>query len=181
VMAFDRALSSPPLVDALTAEESAPGALKALNTTLYTLSSSQLQSILEKHIGLVVLNVTLDLTQDVDFKKNLIDTLSVCPSLEQVEIVGSPSTEFGTAAKENNNIFQEAFPSEEDMQGLCEKCKKLDNFKANVLRMSSWPSIEWKKTGASKKWTGGVKLPPKSAEVTTNRRPKKIESWSPWT
>lgn len=52
----------------------------------------------------------------------------------------------GTVAK--------SFPSAEDMEALSSKCQKLSSFKANVLKTSSFGSVEWEKQGG--KWTGGV-------------------------
>jgi hypothetical protein len=156
IMAYGEAVS-PTLVEALTAEESAPRALKALNTTLYTLSSAQLRLILEKHKGLVVLNATVQLEPTKECKKELTDAIGLCASLEQVEIVGSPSMAFHSAATEKGGDALEVFPSLEDIKALAEKCTKLTSFKASVLRTSSWGSIDWAKNGET--WEGGVVQP----------------------
>jgi hypothetical protein len=167
IMAYGEAVS-PTLVEALTEEESAPRAMKALNTTLYTLSSSQLRSILEKHKGLVVLNATVQLEPTKECKKELTDAIALCASLEQVEIVGSPSMAFHSVATEKGgDALAEVYPSLEDIKALSEKCKKLNSFKANVLRTSSWGSIEWAKN--DEKWEGGIIQPvePTSDEKST--------------
>lgn len=158
VKAFDQDLSSV-LVDALTAEESAPAALKALNTTLYTLSFSQLRSILQKHKGLVVLNVTVELESGSAFKENVTELLSLCPSLEQFELVGNPHAGFEIATVEEKGHFHRTLSSKEDIQELAKICTKLNSFTANVLRKGSWASVEWKKAENSKEWSGGVKVP----------------------
>lgn len=153
VMAFNKALSHG-LMQALTDYESAPRALKALNTTLYTLSVSQLKELLGKHKGLVVLNVTVELEATEVFKGELLNAVAQCPALEQVEIVGSPTVAFYTAAKEDEKVLADASPSHAEMISLSEKCEKLNSFKANVLRTTSWASVEWTKTDGM--WEGGV-------------------------
>jgi len=47
------------------------------------------------------------------------------------------------------------FPSSEDMEALSTKCTKLSSFKANVLRTTSFGTVDWEKKDA--KWSGGVK------------------------
>jgi hypothetical protein len=156
VMAYGGALG-PPLVEALTAKETAPRALKALNTTLYTLSAAQLRTILERHQGLVVLNATVLLEPTEACKKELTDALALCTSVEQVEIVGSPSMDFHAAATADASTLTNVFPSLADIETLAVTCKKLNSFTANILRTRSWSSVKWAKEG--EKWEGGVVQP----------------------
>lgn len=46
------------------------------------------------------------------------------------------------------------FPSEADIETLSKTCEKLSSFKANILRTTSFGSVEWEKEGS--KWKGGV-------------------------
>lgn len=46
------------------------------------------------------------------------------------------------------------FPSEADMESLSKTCEKISSFKANILRTTSFGSVEWEKSGS--KWKGGV-------------------------
>lgn len=46
------------------------------------------------------------------------------------------------------------FPTEADMDALSKSCEKLSTFKANILRTTSFGSVEWSKEDA--KWKGGV-------------------------
>lgn len=46
------------------------------------------------------------------------------------------------------------FPSDADMEALSKTCEKLSSFKANILRTTSFGSVEWEKDGS--KWKGGV-------------------------
>ncbi|KAF2422636.1 hypothetical protein EJ08DRAFT_701591 [Tothia fuscella] len=180
VIAFDTSKSSV-LVQALTDEETYPRALKALNTTLYTLKLPQLRTLLAKHKGLMVLNATLELEPTTAFKAELLGMIMLCSSLEQVEIVGSPTEEFHRAAITNDKLLQDASPSQEDIVILAKKCEKLTSFKVNLLRATRWPSIEWKKHG--EQWEGGVTLqmePAESAREVKGSK-KKSEAWSPWT
>jgi hypothetical protein len=155
IVAYDNAMS-PTLVEELTAEKSAPRALKALNTTLYTLSASQLRTVLERHKGLIVLNVTVELEPTREYTRELMEAISLCTTLEQVEIVGSPSTTFRSAVKKmDGDALQKVLPSLDDIKVLSEKCKSLNSFTANVLRTSSWGSVEWTKNGET--WEGGAK------------------------
>lgn len=58
--------------------------------------------------------------------------------------------------------MKDAYPTEEDMRELSEKCPKLESLKVNVLRTSSVGSVEWSKDEA--RWRGGLTDP-------TNARP----------
>jgi hypothetical protein len=46
------------------------------------------------------------------------------------------------------------FPSAEDMKALGEKCTKLKEFKANVLRTTRFGGVEWKREESG--WKGGI-------------------------
>ena len=46
------------------------------------------------------------------------------------------------------------FPTEADVESLSKTCEKLSSFKANILRTTSFGSVEWEK--ADGKWKGGV-------------------------
>ncbi|KAF2460178.1 hypothetical protein BDY21DRAFT_384532 [Lineolata rhizophorae] len=157
VMAFNRTLA-PALVDALTAEETAPRNLKVLNSTLYTLTTESLGKILGAHKGLMVLSATVELEPTEQCKKELLGMLGKLETLEQVEIVGNPSLEFYLAVHTpKNKALDNVFPSEEDMKALAEKCPKLSNFKAGILRTTSMGTVEWTKKGG--KWNGGIVYP----------------------
>lgn len=54
--------------------------------------------------------------------------------------------------------LEKAFPTAEDMSTLRGKCKKMNSFKANILRSSAMPTVEWTSKEDSP-WTGGVKAP----------------------
>lgn len=75
------------MVDALTDEESSPKGLRALNTTLYTLTSEQLGKILEKQNTVMVLQVTAEVEPGEAYKKSLLKAMEPCKSLEQIEVV----------------------------------------------------------------------------------------------
>lgn len=90
------------LVKALTEPETAPRSLRGLNLTLYALSVEQFKKVLENHKGLVVVSVTLHANGADDFKKEVQEALSGCESLEQVEIILSPTQVFLGAV---GNIF----------------------------------------------------------------------------
>jgi hypothetical protein len=136
------------LIENLTAEDSAPRAMKLLNTTLYTISITQLRTILEKHLGLLVLSVTIELQATDDAKNQLMETLSLCKSLEQVEIVVNLGSD-----QVSENVGK-IYYTKEEMEDLSTKCKKLNSFKANVMRRTNLQSLSWSKPGDQ--WDGGV-------------------------
>jgi len=142
------------LVEALTAEDTAPRPMKLLNTTLYTISLAQLRTILEKHAGLLVLSVTIEVQPGDESKKQLIDTLAICKSLEQVEIVVNLGEDKVSESLEN------VYFSKEEMETLSTKCEKLNSFKANVMRRTNIQSLSWAKP--DKKWEGGLVAPVES-------------------
>ena len=136
------------LVEILTAEDSAPRAMKLLNTTLYTITITQLQMLLEKHPGLLVLSVTVQLKPTGEAKKQLMETLSICKSLEQIEIVVNLDSD-----EEAENVGK-IYYTKEEMESLSTKCTKLNSFKANVMRRTNLQSLSWSKPGDL--WDGGV-------------------------
>lgn len=83
---FNKSLADP-LVEALTAEESSPKGLRALNTTLYTLTSEQLGKIVAVQKNVMVLQVTAEVEPGEEYKKSLLKALKPCKLLEQVEVV----------------------------------------------------------------------------------------------
>ena len=93
IMAFNKALANE-MVNALTSEQSCPRGLRALNTTLYTLTLSDLEKVLavQKHVAL--LNVTLEVEPGEMCKKGILKSLGQCKLLEHVEIVANPSLKF---------------------------------------------------------------------------------------
>ncbi|QDS67565.1 hypothetical protein FKW77_003280 [Venturia effusa] len=159
------------LIKCLTAEESAPRALKLLNITLYTISLAQLQTLLEQHKGLLVLSVAVESPSADDVKKVLVDTLSVCKSLEQVEIL------FNLGSDEVPQNVEEIYYTKEEMEGLSAKCAKLHSFKANVMRRTNVQSLSWTKTGD--KWDGGILAAMEKTDKEVTK--KSDDSWSPWT
>lgn len=176
------------LIDCLTAEDSAPGALKLLNITLYTISLTQLQTILEKHKGLLVLSVTIQLEPTGDAKEQLTEILSICKSLEQVEIV------VNLGSDEVPETMEKIFHNKEDMEDLSSKCTKLNSFKANVMRRTNLQSLSWSKPGDQ--WNGGLlaaveesekpDVAKKAVSHTQQADTRRLispqeESWSPWT
>lgn len=93
VVALNRTLGST-LVKALTDETTRPRGLRVLNSTLFTLTTTQLQTILEKQKALMVLNATLEVDNHEIFKKDILSILPSLEYLEQVEIVANPSLQF---------------------------------------------------------------------------------------
>ena len=93
IMAFNKSLAEP-LVSALTDEKSAPKGLRALNTTLYTLTAEMLQQVLGVQKNTMVLQVTAEVEPGEDYKKKLLKALEPCKELEQVEIIANPSLQF---------------------------------------------------------------------------------------
>lgn len=54
-----------------------------------------------------------------------------------------------------SGVVEKSFPSAEDMDALSKKCSKLSSFKVNILRTTSFGTVEWERKNG--KWTGGVK------------------------
>ena len=53
-----------------------------------------------------------------------------------------------------HGVFRKTLPSAEDMDALSKKCEKLSVLKADVLKTTTFGSVEWEKKDG--KWTGGV-------------------------
>ncbi|KAK5717115.1 hypothetical protein LTR15_009004 [Elasticomyces elasticus] len=154
VMAFNKTLA-PDLMFALTDDELSPKGLRALNITLYTLTPSQLTTVLKVQKNVMILSVTIDTEPGEDSKKELLKALMQCKDLEQVEVVANPSLQFFMALQNpKSGVLAKSFPSAEDMAALSDKCDKLNSFKANVLRTTSFGVVEWEKKDG--KWVGGV-------------------------
>ena len=92
-MAFNKTLTNE-LIHALTEDENRPKGLRALNTTLYTLTPEQIRNVLEKQTGLMVISLTAEIEPGEDTKKALLGAMEQCKELEQVEIVANPSLMF---------------------------------------------------------------------------------------
>ena len=61
--------------------------------------------------------------------------------------------------------FETAFPSQQDIETLGNKCKRLTSFKADILRSSAMATIEWEKK--EEKWIGGVKAAKTKLNIET--------------
>lgn len=155
------------LIKCLTAEESAPRALKLLNITLYTISLTQLQTLLEQHKGLLVLSVTVELPSTEDVKKVLTEALSICKSLEQVEVL------FNLGSHEVPEDVEKIYHTKEEMEELSTKCSKLSSFKANIMRRTNVQSLSWSKPGD--KWDGGVLAAVEKPDKEVKK--KSVSSW----
>ncbi|TKA73468.1 hypothetical protein B0A55_05956 [Friedmanniomyces simplex] len=154
VMAFNKTLA-PDVVFALTDEAFSPKGLRALNITLYTLTPSQLTTVLKVQKNVMVLSVTVETEPGEDCKKELLKALAQCKDLEQVEVIANPSLQFFMALQNpRSGVLAKSFPSAEEMTALNEKCPKLNSFKANVLRTNSFGTVEFERKDG--KWTGGV-------------------------
>ena len=174
IMAFNKTLTQQ-LVDTLLEEESWPRGLRALNTTLYTFTPAQLRKVLERNRNVMVMNVTVEIEPGEACKKELLAAMELCKNLEQVEIVANPSLQFfmevraasmfHTFAQRHiltliqvqnprSDVLAKTFPSAADMEALSSKCEKLSSFKANVLRTTSFGTVEWDRKNG--KWSGGA-------------------------
>lgn len=92
-MAFNKTLTNE-LMHALTEDENRPKGLRALNTTLYTLSPEQIRKVMATHTGLMVVSMTAEIEPGEETKKALLGAMEQCKDLEQVEIVANPSLPF---------------------------------------------------------------------------------------
>lgn len=93
IMAFNKTLTNE-LMHALTEDENKPKGLRALNTTLYTLSPEQIRKVMATHTGLMVVSMTAEIEPGEETKKALLGAMEQCKDLEQVEIVANPSLPF---------------------------------------------------------------------------------------
>ncbi|KAI5203954.1 hypothetical protein E4T39_03882 [Aureobasidium subglaciale] len=164
VVALNRTLGST-LVKALTNEATKPRGLRVLNSTLFTLTTTQLHTILEQQKTLMVLNATLEVDNHETFKKDLLSTLPSLEYLEQVEIVANPSLQYFLALQNpKHKAFENTFPSSSDISALAEKCKRLTSFKADILRSTVMQTIDWEKKDGE--WEGGVRAAKTELKVT---------------
>jgi hypothetical protein len=83
---FNKSLAAP-LVAALTDPETSPKGLRALNTTLYTLTPAQLGKVLAVQKNVMVLQATAEVEPGEECKEALLKGMEYCRDLEQVEIV----------------------------------------------------------------------------------------------
>jgi len=104
VVALDHTHSSG-LVDALVEQRTAPTGLLLLNITLYTVMLEHFTRILKKHPGLLVLTATVYLEPTKEHKQGILEALTCCPNLEQVELVGYPSLQFYRTVGLRNSLF----------------------------------------------------------------------------
>ncbi|KAF2104403.1 hypothetical protein NA57DRAFT_70610 [Rhizodiscina lignyota] len=150
------------LVQYLTAVTTRPRTLKVLNTTLYTLTFTQLRRIKEVHTGILVLNVTVELEMESSeegdeawnkWKAEVLESIAYCTNLEQVEIVASPGLQFSLAVQNpRRKILDRVWPGEEDMAKLKQKCPNLILFQGSILRKPG--GLEWRYDDG--KWTRGL-------------------------
>ncbi|KAK7530433.1 hypothetical protein IWX49DRAFT_384830 [Phyllosticta citricarpa] len=157
VAAFHKS-SARVLVDALTGDD-APDALRALNTTLYTFTLDDLETVLRRHKDLLMISATVEVEPTEACKLRLMEAFKVCPELERIEIIGNPTLEFSMAVMNpRRKTLHSTFPSAADMRALEQACPKLSHFSANILRTLSTGQVEWNKE-ADGDWTGGVTVP----------------------
>lgn len=169
IMAFHKS-STNHLVYMLTDDKTAPTGLRALNTTLYTFTVDDLETVLKKHTGLLMISITLEIEPTEKCKDRLMDALKNCPEIERVEIVGNPTLEFSMAVlNPRRKALNHTFPSADDMRKLEESCPKLANFSATILRTMSSGHVDWTKEGGS--WQGGITAPPVPDDGTADMPP----------
>ncbi|KAF1983795.1 hypothetical protein K402DRAFT_155998 [Aulographum hederae CBS 113979] len=149
IRAFEKEKSGK-LVQVLLKEETAPRTLKALNVTMYTLAVEQLKEVLEKHKGLMVLNVTLE--AGGEDKEALLEMVEKCPELEQVEIVLSADVQDPSDIRKS---LVGICPDAKAMQKLSQQCSKLHSLKISVLRTTSSGTVDWDRSAGF--WKGGFK------------------------
>ncbi|KAK5163380.1 uncharacterized protein LTR77_010753 [Saxophila tyrrhenica] len=154
VMAFNKSVAPDPVI-ALTEEENSPKGLRALNLTLYTLTTKDLKKVLETQKHVMVLNVTLEVEPGEDWKKGLLEALEPCKSLEQVEVVANPTLQFFMEVQNpRHGVMGKTFPSAEEMKSLSSKCEKMSAFSVSILRAPNFGTVEWAKKDGE--WAGGV-------------------------
>ncbi|KAL1634564.1 hypothetical protein SLS56_002257 [Neofusicoccum ribis] len=169
VMAFHKS-SANHLVYTLTNEKTAPTGLRALNTTLYTFTVDDLETVLKKHTGLLMISITLEIEPTEKCKDRLMEALKNCPEIERVEIIGNPTLEFSMAVMNpRRHALNHTFPSADDMRKLEESCPKLTSFSATILRTTSTGHVDWTKEGGS--WEGGITAPPVPDDGTADMPP----------
>ncbi|KXS99099.1 hypothetical protein AC578_3528 [Pseudocercospora eumusae] len=155
VMAFNKTLTKE-LIAALTEEESAPKGLRALNTTLYTLTPEMIGEVVKDKKELMVLQMTAEIEPGEATKRKLLGAIEHLEHLESLEIVANPSLQFYMDIQNpRHQVLEKTFPDVWDMNKLSEKQEKLSSFKANVLRTTTLGTIDWERVDG--KWRGGVK------------------------
>ncbi|KAF7186649.1 hypothetical protein HII31_12058 [Pseudocercospora fuligena] len=155
IMAFNKTLTSE-LIEALTEEETAPKGLRALNTTLYTLTPEMIGQVLKDKKNVMVLQMTAEIEPGEATKKKLLGAIEHLEHLESLEIVANPSLQFYMDIQNpRHQVLEKTFPDVWDMNKLSEKQEKLSSFKANVLRTTTLGTIDWERVDG--KWKGGVK------------------------
>ncbi|EME87075.1 uncharacterized protein MYCFIDRAFT_86499 [Pseudocercospora fijiensis CIRAD86] len=145
IMAFNKTLTKE-LIEALTSEETAPKGLRALNTTLYTLTPEMIGEVLKDKKNLMVLQMTAEIEPGEATKKKLLGAIEHLEHLESLEIVANPSLQFYMDIQNpRHQVLEKTFPDVWDMNKLSEKQEKLASFKANVLRTTTLGTIDWER------------------------------------
>ncbi|TKX23088.1 hypothetical protein C1H76_4636 [Elsinoe australis] len=173
VMTFNKS-NGAGLVKALTEEGFAPRELRLLNVTLYTLSLGDVGRVFERHRGLLVVGVTVEVEEAAKTRKEVLRWLRECgKGVEQMEVVVSPSLGFYMQINRiPSTALQDAFPTVEDLKKLEEDGCKLQSFKATVLRSKHLQKLEWEKKDG--KWVGG--FTPGSAQKEEEEKRRKQET-----
>lgn len=135
------------LTKALLDDETAPRVVKGLNITLYSISPDQLRQIVAKHKGLMVINVSVAVGGESEWKTPVFNALAAGENLEQIEIVLCPTSD----------TFELDLAIEEKrLTVLAGMCKKLTSLKVNQLRcQTSKMSVECSLAGG--RWKIEVK------------------------
>ncbi|KAG8624376.1 hypothetical protein KVT40_007443 [Elsinoe batatas] len=154
VMTFNKS-NAVGVVKALTEEGWAPRELRLLNLTLYTLSLGDLRMVMERHTGLLVVGMTVEVEEAGRTRKEVVKLLKECGrGVEQMEVVVSPSLGFYMQVNRvPSTALKDALLSQEDLEELDKAGCKLQSFKATVLRSAHLQKLEWEKKDG--KWTGG--------------------------
>ncbi|KAF4548516.1 Hypothetical protein D9617_27g044830 [Elsinoe fawcettii] len=154
VMTFNKS-NAVGLVKGLTEEGWAPRELRLLNLTLYTLSLGDLRRVMERHKGLLVLGVTVEVEDAGRTRREIVALLKEFgKGIEQMEVVVSPSLGFYMQVNRvPSTALKDAFPGEKELKELEEAGSKLQSFKATVLRSAHLQKLEWEKKDG--RWTGG--------------------------
>ncbi|KAL1990240.1 hypothetical protein VTN49DRAFT_6079 [Thermomyces lanuginosus] len=153
-----------PFVVALISESTAPKKLKVLKSTIFQFSMEDLRRVLARHPDLVVLRVTLRLEPIEEYLPTLWQVLSLCPGLQDVEIVGFPVPR-RTGESSTQDILRAIYPTVEQMQALSQLCPDLNRFHANVLYSTKMGRASWDREPGQgdAEWKGGVDIPNRNA------------------
>ena len=136
------------LAEALVKDESRPRGLKVLNTTIYTLSVAHFAKILKAHEGLLIVSASVKEEEDMaKWKEGIQSAVQGCPELEQFELVIVPEKKDDSTDKTSKDGSKSQLDNwgKEAVEGLGQKCPKLNSFKANILRKQSLGISEWTK------------------------------------